>query len=147
MAGEILSTSEYDEFLSDEAQSEGDIDLRVELAEIKVVDRYRESRENALAWYFEGELDPTAEVRLVGWATEPDGTVDVQRVDDELLRRLRLVIAEVVEWSLDYETHAHLDSETVGSKSVSYADAPTIPSRLFRLLRRFDEREPVSGLW
>jgi len=142
-----ILTDAHLSLLSEEARSQEDIRKRIDLAEIKVVDRYRESRENALAWYFEGELDPTAEVRLVGWATESDGTVDVQRVDDELLRRLRLVIAEVVEWSLQYEETEMLDSESVGSKSVSYADAPTIPTRLFRPLRRFDEREPVSGLW
>ena len=142
--GDILTSSYYD-LLDDETQSRDDVDQRVELAEYKVVGRYREGREGSLQWYWEGALDPTQNVHLWGWEEDSSGDFDASASDDELVRRLRLVIAAVTDWSLEYEQRAQLGSEGVGARSVSYADAPTIPSRLFRPLAPYDETEPFCG--
>jgi hypothetical protein len=144
--GDILTQSQYDELLSDEVQSEGDVDLRVETAEKRVVDHYRRDREGSLDWYYAGELDPTASVRLVGYR-EDNGTFDAQASDEDLTRRLRIVIAKVVEWTYQRDDIEHIQREMKGQSSVSYADLPQLPSRLFRLLDPYDESEPVSGIW
>lgn len=144
--GDILTSSQYDELLSDEAQSEGDIDLRVEVAELLVVDRYRTSRKGSLEWYYDGQLDSSGTVKLAGYREDDTGTFDAQASDEDLTRRLRIVIAKVVEWILQRDELEALESESVGQKSAAYADLPKLPSRLFRLLKPYDDREPIGGL-
>jgi hypothetical protein len=145
--GEILTQEKQVELLSDEVQSEADIDLRVEIAEMRVVDRYRRDREGSLDWYYAGELDPTATVRLVGYREDEDNVFDAQASDEDLTRRLRIVIAKVVEWTHQREDIEHIQREMKGQSSVSYTDLPQLPARLFRLLDPYDESEPVSGIW
>lgn len=142
----ILTDAHYD-LLSAEARDAGDIDQRVELAEMRVVDRYREDRRGSLAWYFDGKIDPTLRVRLWGVVTDDEGRIDTAESDDELLRRLRLVIASVVEWELQRDDIEHLQREMKGQSSASYADLPALPSRLFRPLDQYDETPTVGGFW
>lgn len=143
--GEILTQAQYDELLSSEAQAAGDTDLRVELAEIRVIGRYREEREGALTWYYEGKVDPTLNVRLFGFREAEDGTIDLEASSQELVRSLRLVISSIVNWRYRQEETQMIDRERVGQKAVAYGDVEEVPSRLFQPLDEYDERQPFSG--
>ncbi|AUO79090.1 hypothetical protein [Salinibacter phage M8CR30-4] len=142
---EILSQSAQDELLSSKAQAAGDLAVRVELAEIRVLGRYKEDRDAALDWYFEGRLDPSINVDLYGYREDEDGNFDPEASNDELVRRLRLVVAQVVNWSVRQEQTTFLDRERVGQKAVAYSDVPEVPTRLFQPLNDYDEREPFHG--
>lgn len=146
MPAAVLTSSTRDEFLSDEAQSEGDLDLRVEVAEMRVLDRYREDHEGSLQWYWDGDIDATRSVELHGYRTDADGNFDEAASDDELVRRLRIVIASVVEWTIRQDEVRLISRERVGQKSATYRDAPRLPSSVFHPLRHYDETDVVGGL-
>jgi len=148
---DILTDDTWSEYLSDEAQKASRLRIRVDVAEARVVDRYREK---AAAYdsnlYFDESLanEGPDVVRLDGWEEESDGTPDVDAMPDKLVRHLRIVIAAVVEWRLDREQHDQVSRISQGSRSKTWDnDAPPLPSRLFRPLENFDEREPLSGWW
>jgi len=141
---EIL-TDAYFHLLSEQARSQKDIRKRVELAEIRVLGRYKEDRDAALDWYFEGRLDPSINVDLYGYREDANGNFDPEASNDELVRRLRLVVAQVVNWSVRQEQTTFLDRERVGQKAVAYSDVPEVPTRLFQPLNDYDEREPFHG--
>jgi len=143
---EILTQSAQDDLLTSEAKATENLAVKVERAEIRVLGRYKEDREDSLAWYYDGELDPSSTVKLAGYVEADDGTIDTQASDDELVRRLRLVVASVVNWGVREEQTTFLDRERVGQKAVAYSDVATLPTRLFQPLREFDESEPISGL-
>lgn len=141
---EILNGA-YLHLLSEQARSQKNIRTRVELAEIRVLGRYKEDHDGALDWYFEGRLDPSINVDLYGYREDADGNFDPQASNDELVRRLRLVVAQVVNWSVRQEQTTFLDRERVGQKAVAYSDVPEVPTRLFQPLNDYDEREPFHG--
>ena len=101
---DILTSTDYDDFLSDEVQNRSDLDLLVDRAEIRVVDRYRNTRpltENTLRFdAFDG--DPGV-VMLYGWAEDSNGNPDTTEMPTELVKRLRLVIATIVERMHEHE--------------------------------------------
>jgi len=142
---DLLPTSEYDTFLPDEVQQADRLDLRVEKAEMVVVGRYRDrAAASSTPMYF---TDTTRDiVELRGWREADDGTPDTEAMPDDLVRRLRIVVADVVEWQLDYEDKAGITRVNQGSRSVTY-DLSALPSRLFQPLEKYDTREPFSGLW
>lgn len=148
---EILTDGSAVELLSEEALGRADIQRRVERAEMRVVGRYREKaalRESPL--YFTEPLGSETSpgiVQLRGWAETDSGKPDTDAMPNGLVRRLRVVIAEVIQWEVDRDETAHLDSESVGSKSVSYADTEDVPSRLFQPLDKYDTRAPINGFW
>lgn len=142
---DILTSSDYDTFLSDDVQSQSDIDLRVDRAEWAVVDRYRAHEEDdSLLRSDAFEPQP---VMLEGWEEDADGNPDTSAMDDDLVQRLRAVIADVVEHTLAREDQKGVKSTSQGSRSVSYEDMASLPSYLFRPLRQYDMTEPVSGFW
>jgi len=148
---EILTTTSQEELLSGETLTRDDLPRRVERAEARVVGRYREKsalREGPL--YFTEPLGSETSpgvVQLRGWAEADDGTPDTNTMPDGLVRRLRLVIADVVEHELTYDETEALDSESVGSKSVSFKDLDDMPTRLFQPLDKYDTRAPLGGFW
>mgnify|MGYP000261684435 CR=1 FL=1 len=149
---EIFTASAFSQYLSDEVQSADRLPMRAEIAEARVVHRYREQ---AAAYDSEMFFDEplTAEgnpgvVRLNGWEETEDGTPDVEAMDDDLVRRLRIVIAQVMEWRYEHEAREGVESKSQGSRSVSYdTSEPSLPTRLFQPLQKYDEREPFSGRW
>jgi hypothetical protein len=151
---QILTQDHFSEYLRDglvQALADNRLHLRIDHAEMRVVSRYRE--EAALAdssMYFDDPLGAETSpgiVQLRGWAETDDGTPDVDAMPDELVKRLRMVIAAVVEWRYDQEDTERIESESKGSVSVSYRDSPSVPTRLFTPLDKYDERHPFSGRW
>lgn len=151
---DLLTHSHLGKYLRDDVVqtfSEGRLSVLIDRAEMRVVSRYRE--EAALAdssMYFDDPLGAETSpgiVQLRGWAETDDGTPDVDAMPDELVKRLRMVVAAVVEWRYDQEDTERIESESVGGRSVSYRDTPTVPSRLFTPLDKYDERHPFSGRW
>lgn len=145
---DILTSTDYDDFLSDEVQNRSDLDLLVDRAEIRVVDRYRNTRpltENTLRFdAFDG--DPGV-VMLYGWAEDSNGNPDTTEMPTELVKRLRLVIATIVERMHEHEERDGVDSLSQGDRSISYGDFPEVPTSVFQPLDKYDEREPFSGRW
>jgi hypothetical protein len=142
---QILTSSQYDELLSDDVRNLSDLDVRVEKAEYRVLNKYRQRHGVDAPLRFDSEVPGL--VMLSGYATDDNGDPDTAAMDDELLRRLRLVIADVVEWRYDYEQIEDIDSEAVGERSATYSDVPELPSRLFSPLDKFDHSSPFFGYY
>jgi hypothetical protein len=66
---------------------------------------------------------------------------------DDLVDRLRIVIADVVEYRLQEEEREGVQSVSQGDKSRSYEKTVDLPSRLFFPLEKYDQREGVTGWW
>ena len=137
--------------LSEEALDRADIKARIERAEMRVVGRYREKsalRDSPL--FFDepigAETSPGI-VQLRGWAETDSGKPDIEAMPDGLVKRLRVVVAQVVEWSIKREDTEEVASESVGSKSVSFKDLDDMPTRLFQPLDKYDTRAPLGGFW
>jgi len=146
---DILVGATVEELLSEEALDRADIEARIERAEVRVIGRYREKEARSDRDSFRSGLAPRGApgtVRLHQWS-ESDGTPDIEEMPDDLVRRLQLVIAKVVMWRLEQEQTEHFESESVGSKSVSYADTEDLPTRLFQPLDKYDARHPIDGFW
>jgi len=146
----ILTDDTWSEYLSDDAMTADRLRRRVDIAEWRVISHYRE--EAAVAdslMYFDEPLGAETSpgiVQLRDWAEADDGVPDVDAMPDDLVRRLRIVISDVVEWRLEYETREGVESISQGSRSKSYdTNLPSLPSRLFQPLDKYDEREPFTG--
>jgi hypothetical protein len=136
----------YQTLLSDEAQTRSDLDDLIQKAEWHVVDRYREVR--PAQGYHRPVLDGSAEagmgaVQLRGWAEGADGKPDTAEMDAGLLRRLRIVIATLVDAWVEADRPTGIQSVTQGARRVTYFDpsqTPDVPAGLYRPLRPFDDR-------
>jgi len=147
----ILTGGSVTELLSEEALDRADIKARIERAEMRVVGRYREKsalRDSPL--FFDepigAETSPGI-VQLRGWAETDSGEPDIEAMPDGLVRRLRVVIAQVVQWGVKREETEQVDSESIGSKSTSYKDLQDLPTRLFQPLDKYDTRAPFGDFW
>lgn len=136
----ILTSSHYD-LLSDEAQARSDLDALVETAEMKVIDRYREVRpDDQVEDYFGGTITGEA-IQLDGWQEDDQGNPDTEAMNSDLVRRLRLTIARVVDHEAE-SPDGNVSSMSQGDKSVNYSeDAGEMDSSVFSLLRRYDQRD------
>jgi len=139
---QILTSSEWDTWLTDDVQSQSDLDLRVWRAEQKVIQRYTEHEP--------GSADAVREdtrstwVQLLDWEEDANGDPDVAAMPEDLVTALRDSIARIV-------THWHeapdgdIKSKSVGSRSVTYDDqADALPRSVYRPLRPYDDRTPYS---
>jgi hypothetical protein len=131
-------------YLSDEAREAGRTQVRIEKAEAYVITRYRAEREAALTFDFDAT---EGEVLLEGWEELDDGTPDPDAMPDQLVDRLAMVTADVVEYRLKEEDREGLQSVSQGGRSKSFEETVDLPSRLFMPLERFDQREGVTGWW
>jgi hypothetical protein len=141
----ILPNSEYDNFLSDELQNLSDIDLRVEKAEYRVIEKYRQRHAIDAPLYFDGTS--AGIVMLDGYEENDQGEPDTAEMPDDLVRRLRIVIADVVEHARKHEQTEGIDSESLGERSASYSNLPSLPQRLFRPLDKYDHTRSITGFW
>jgi len=152
---DILPDDTWSEYLSDDAQTADRIRVRVEKAEARVISHYREDAAVAgTPLVFDGRFGDDSDpgiVQLRGWEETDTGTPDVGAMPDDLVRRLRIVISDVVEWRVSQEDRDGIESKSVGSRSVTYETdgdgGATVPERLFRPLDKFDKTEPLSGRW
>ena len=135
-----ILTSDHFDLLSDDAQSRSDLSILVEQAEMKVIDRYREVRPgDEVEDFFGGSIEGHA-VQLDGWREKDDGTPDTAAMDDDLVRRLRLEIAGLVNHWVDIPDD-YIDSVSEGGRSVSYRETDQVSDDFGSLLRRYDERD------
>jgi hypothetical protein len=141
---DILTSSEYSNYLSQEAQGASQLDLRVQKAEIYVITRYRAEQETPLTFSFDAT---EGDVLLEDWEEDASGDPDVSAMDNDLVDRLRIVIADVVEYRLQEEEREGVQSVSQGDKSRSYEKTVDLPSRLFFPLEKYDQREGVTGWW
>jgi len=141
---QILSPSYYGDLLSDAIRDRSDLDEIVEKAEYYVVDRYRAHSRTTYGLRFAGHPFP---VMLDGWAETDNGNPDTGAMPQDLVRRLRIVIADVVAWRIKLEQQEGMESISQGSESVSFSELDQLPSRLFRPLDKYDDSEPFSGYW
>jgi len=141
---QILTDDAVTTYLPDSITSRDDLDQRVRKAEIYVITRYRAEREAALTFDFDAT---EGEVLLEGWAETNDGTPQPSEMPDDLVDRLRIVIADVVEYRLQEEDREGLQSVSQGDRSKSYEKTVSLPSRLFQPLERYDQREGITGWW
>jgi hypothetical protein len=141
---DILTSSEYSNYLSQEAQGASQLDLRVQKAEIYVITRYRAEQETPLTFSFDAT---EGDVLLEGWEEDASGDPDVSAMDNDLVDRLRIVIADVVEYRLQEGKREGVQSVSQGDKSRSYEKTVDLPSRLFFPLEKYDQREGVTGWW
>jgi hypothetical protein len=141
---QILTDDVVTKYLPDSITGRDDLDQRVRKAEMYVITRYRAEREAALTFDFDAT---EGEVLLEGWEETEDGTPDVSAMPDDLLDRLRIVIADVVEYRLQEEEREGVQSVSQGDKSRSYEKTVSLPSRLFVPLEKYDQREGVTGWW
>lgn len=140
----ILTSTHYD-LLNDEVQSLSDIDLRVEQAEMILIERYRQNEAIEDPLVFDG---PQGLVRIDGWKEDSNGNPDTNEMDQDLVRRLRIVTKNIVQWIYEQEKTEKIKSENVGQKSATYRDnIPSLPSRIFRPLDKYDNRKPFGGFW
>jgi len=141
----ILTPSHQSEYLKSEHYQNSELDLLIDRAETVVVNKYRDHHNDSPV-FFDSFADAAAGVvELRGWAETSDGTPDPSQMDDRLLDALRESIARIVEHWIEKE--GYVQSESVGSKSFTYRDAPEVPSSALAPLRPFDHSEPVSGFW
>lgn len=145
---DILTSDHYDDFLSDDVQQRKDLQLLVNRAEIRVVDRYRNTRpltESTLRFdAFDG--DPGV-VMLHGWEEDSNGNPDTTAMDAELVNRLRLVIATVVGRMHEHQEREGVESLSQGDRSVTYGDFTEVPTAAFQPLDKYDKRQPFTGYW
>jgi hypothetical protein len=138
---EILTSSEWDDYLSDEVRNRSDLSMLVQRAEWYVVDRYREEdRRSEVEDYFDGGGLYKQDVELDGWRVTDDGTPDVQEMPDDLVDRLRTSISLLVRYWHKLEDIEEVESISQGNESVSFRDRPQVPSSAFAPLRPYDER-------
>jgi hypothetical protein len=148
----ILTDDTGNEYLSDDAQTASRLRVRVEKAEARVISHYREDAAVAgTPLVFDGQFGSKSDpgiVQLRGWEEDADGDPDTTAMPDDLVRRLRIVISDVVEWRLRQQDREGIESKSEGSRSVSYDKSEsTVPTRLFDPLEKYDQREPFSGRW
>jgi hypothetical protein len=141
---DILTSSEYSNYLSQEAQGASQLDQRVQKAEIYVITRYRAEQETPLTFSFDAT---EGDVLLEDWEEDASGDPDVPAMPDDLVDRLRIVIADVVEYRLQEEEREGVQSVSQGDKSRSYEKTVDLPSRLFFPLEKYDQREGITGWW
>lgn len=139
MASTILPSGEYNNFFDDTPS-----DLRVEKAEMMVIEKYREDVGVDSPMNFSGTS--AGVVKLSGYEEDSNGDPDVQAMPDDLVRRLRIVISDVVKWDRKHEEQEALDSRSVGKESKSYGSNPSLPSRLFRPLDKYDHTRGFNTL-
>lgn len=137
---DILTTDVQPQYLTDEAFNADELELIVDRAERKVVDRYREidARSDDLV----RDVHYDADVRLDGWAETDEGDPDVDAMDDGLLDALRTTIALVVEHVAD-KPDEHVSRLRQGERTVEFRDKD-LPSNVYRPLDRFDARTPFA---
>lgn len=148
----ILTSKDWEDLLSDATMQRSDLARRVDKAEMRVVSHYREDAAVAgTPLVFDGtfgEDHSPGVVQLRGWEEDSGGNPDTAAMPDDLVRRLRIVISDIVEWRLDREGHEQFSRKSEGSRSVTYDnDAPSVPTRLFQPLDKYDQTEPFSGRW
>lgn len=139
---DILTSDTHDDWLSDDVQSDENLERTVDRAEQKVIDRYRE-RTRGPAGALWG---PTQEVvvQLVGWEEAEDGTPDIGAMPEDLVRRLRDCIARIVTHWVQSPS-GDVQRKMVGSRSVTYdKDAGGLPHSAYAPLRPYDDRTPYS---
>ena len=142
----ILTSQHYDDFLSDEAQSAGDLDARVDVAEMSAVETFRDEYATVGVRYFENST--AGAVTLDGWATDDSGNPDPTEMPEDLVFLLRQYIADIVEHELEAEEQSGVDSVSQGDRSVSYSGDPDLSSRALRVLEsRYDYSEGFTGYW
>jgi len=135
-----ILTSDHFDLLSDEARERSDLQILVEQAEIKVIDRYREVRPDS-GFDYDIDGDPLEhDVQLDGWREDDQDRPDTDAMDDDLVRRLRLEIAKLVNHWVDIPDD-YVESVSEGDRSVSYREIDEVPDDFGSLLRRYDERD------
>jgi hypothetical protein len=130
---DLLTHAHYDR-LSEAAQERPDLDRLVERAEWYVTDRYRADVVGHSPTHFSSS---TGVVRLRGWHDDPD------RIDPDLLQRLRTVIADLVNHWTDQDLSDGIKSVSRGKESVTFqtqAERPNVPTSFFAPLARYDDR-------
>lgn len=135
--GQILTSSEYDR-LSDEAQARSDVDQLVQSAEWRTVDKYREELLSDPLTF--DDIGGVESVRLTEWAEDSNGDPDTAAMPDELVSRLRTVIASIVDHWVQQDGISDLKRERHGDSRLEYRDLPHVPAHLFAPLRPYDER-------
>jgi len=141
---QILTDDAVTKYLPGSITGRDDLDRRVRKAEMYVITRYRAERETALTFDFDAT---EGDVLLEGWEETDDGTPQPSEMPDDLVERLRIVIADVVEYRLQEEDREGVQSVSQGDRSVSYEKTVSLPSRLFQPLERYDQREGITGWW
>jgi hypothetical protein len=156
---QILTSDVRADFLKREPSDYPRLDLLVERAEMRWIDRYREVRPEGAPYDYDLDGEPAhQDIQLRGWeevtqeqiddGTAPDGTEvgdpNVNTMDSGLLRRLRMAIAMQVDIWAEEEASEGIKSISQGDRSVTYLDPDeTDPeAEIAALLRPFDEREP-----
>jgi hypothetical protein len=156
-----LLTADHYDLLPAEAQTRADLEILVERAEMRWIDRYREVRPSrvveSLDTYDYDRLPSDKDVQLAGWAevtqeqidagTNPDGTElgdpNINTMDSDLLRRLRLAIVMQVQIWIEEEDAEGIQSIRQGDRSVTYLDPDEHDpeAEIAAMLRPFDVRE------
>lgn len=140
MASTILPSSEYSNFFDNTPT-----DLEVEKAEMQVIEKYREKHSQDEPLTFD---DYSNSIKLEGFAKDSNGDPDTSEMSDDLVRRLRIVISDVVKWNRKYEDREGLSSRSVGKESKSWkSNSKSLPSRLFTPLEKYDYTEGVQSFW
>lgn len=142
---DLLAGDALEEWLDGEVAADDSLRRLVRRAERKVIDRYRQKKHGSDppldSFRSTAHLRP---VRLEGWKETDDGTPDVDAMPDDLVRRLRDVIARIVtHWA--NAPDSDVESVSQGSKSVSYSkDAGHLPRSVWEPLRPYDDRTPYA---
>jgi hypothetical protein len=161
---DILTQDVQDDYLTNEALNSSDLTLLIERAEVKTINRYRETRPEG-RFQIEGiDGEPLEEdVQLDGFV-EPSGggagmmgigplyphnspestgpkIIDLQASDERLVRALRATVARIVEFWVDKPDEAeHISRLDQGERRVDFRDKD-LPSSVYAPLRRFDQRD------
>lgn len=143
---DILTPDSQSSYLSEDAYNADGLDELINEAETRVVDRFRGRYIDAPLTFDDAGVVPDT-VLLYGWEEDDQGTPDIGAMPDELVHRLRMVIANVVEHWLDREDTKKYRREAAGSKRFFYRDLPSTPSEAFQPLEPYDQSEPIGGFW
>jgi hypothetical protein len=134
---DILVSDAQPDYLTSEAQNADELELMIDRAERKVLNRYREvgpARDLILDVHYDSDI------QLDGYVEDDQGNPDLQEMDAGLLDALRAAIAAIVEFEVDRPDEAeHVDSMSQGDRQVSFKDK-SLPSSVFSPLRSFGRR-------
>jgi hypothetical protein len=116
-------------------------DRVIAAAETYLISRYEETADTPLS--FDLGNRESRVVHLDGWTTGEDGRPDTTEMPDELVHRLRLVVADLTRHFRQHEDQKGIERLRQGEREVYFRDLPRVPTRLFAPLRPFDQRTPV----
>lgn len=135
---DILTASSQTDYLTDEAYQHSELELLIQKAERKVLNRYREVAGRSDDLILEDHYD--SGIRLDGYVEADDETIDLQESDAALVDSLRAAVANIVEFWVDKPDEAeHVSRRVQGDRTVEFRDA-ALPSSVFAPLRSWDRR-------